>query len=153
MRRDLRQLVSLPSPLWELPTLSSPAQSFHVGGARQQLENTRSRRSRLAMIIDGETYACEGCIRGHRARNCQHNGELQSTEQIHRVIADRRPLDRPLQHIKAKGRPVSQCNHCRSERKNRSAHVKCQCGKRASEGGSGKQAPVWYGIAQLRPFC
>ncbi|OAQ95743.1 hypothetical protein LLEC1_04149 [Akanthomyces lecanii] len=71
------------------------------------------------MIIDGETYACEGCIRGHRSRSCQHN-------------------DRPLQHIKAKGRPVSQCNHCRSERKNRSAHVKCQCGKRASEGGSGK---------------
>ncbi|KAM3455783.1 hypothetical protein MY3296_002201 [Beauveria thailandica] len=69
------------------------------------------------MIIDGETYACEGCIRGHRTRNCQHS-------------------DRPLQHIKAKGRPVSQCNHCRSERKNRSAHVKCQCGKRASEGGS-----------------
>ncbi|OAA75709.1 Copper fist DNA binding domain protein [Akanthomyces lecanii RCEF 1005] len=72
------------------------------------------------MIIDGETYACESCIRGHRSRNCQHN-------------------DRPLQHIKAKGRPVSQCNHCRSERKNRSAHVKCQCGKRASEGGSGQK--------------
>ncbi|KAM3477743.1 hypothetical protein MY8738_006289 [Beauveria namnaoensis] len=89
------------------------------------------------MIIDGETYACEGCIRGHRTRNCQHS-------------------DRPLQHIKAKGRPVSQCNHCRSERKNRSAHVKCQCGKRASEGGSGgkckcatkkspKQAPTQLG--------
>ncbi|EGX94802.1 Copper fist DNA binding domain protein [Cordyceps militaris CM01] len=73
------------------------------------------------MIIDGETYACESCVRGHRTRTCQHN-------------------DRPLQHIKAKGRPVSQCNHCRSERKNRSAHVKCQCGKRASEGGSGTKS-------------
>ncbi|OAA72553.1 hypothetical protein ISF_01626 [Cordyceps fumosorosea ARSEF 2679] len=52
------------------------------------------------------------------------------------AVANHQPPDRPLQHIKAKGRPVSQCNHCRSERKNRSAHVKCQCGKRASEGGS-----------------
>ncbi|KAK8145305.1 hypothetical protein G3M48_004663 [Beauveria asiatica] len=99
------------------------------------------------MIIDGETYACEGCIRGHRTRNCQHSGKLPSRSD-NRAIAnanDHHHLDRPLQHIKAKGRPVSQCNHCRSERKNRSAHVKCQCGKRASEGGSGKQA-LYHGL-------
>lgn len=54
--------------------------------------------------------------------------------------------DRPLQHVKAKGRPVSQCNHCRSERKNRSAHVKCQCGKRASEGGSGTSLYLRDGV-------
>ncbi|KAJ6784770.1 hypothetical protein PWT90_05730 [Aphanocladium album] len=66
-------------------------------------------------------------------------------------IANHHSLDRPLQHIKAKGRPVSQCNHCRSERKNRSAHVKCQCGKRASEGGSGKgsNSQRW---ASIRPL-
>ncbi|KAJ6446857.1 copper fist DNA binding domain-containing protein [Purpureocillium lavendulum] len=67
------------------------------------------------MIINGETYACEACIRGHRTANCQHK-------------------DRPLQLIKKKGRPVSQCNHCRSMRQARSAHVKCECAKRAREG-------------------
>lgn len=40
-------------------------------------------------------------------------------------------IDRPLQLISKKGRPVSQCNHCRVQRKSRSAHVKCECGKRA----------------------
>jgi hypothetical protein len=39
-------------------------------------------------------------------------------------------LDRPLQHINKKGRPVSQCQHCRSMRKSRSAHTKCDCGEK-----------------------
>jgi hypothetical protein len=38
--------------------------------------------------------------------------------------------DRPLQHINKKGRPVSQCQHCRSLRKSRSAHTKCDCGEK-----------------------
>lgn len=38
--------------------------------------------------------------------------------------------DRPLTHINKKGRPVSQCNHCRGLRKSRAAHVKCDCGER-----------------------
>jgi hypothetical protein len=48
-------------------------------------------------------------VRGHRVSNCQHS-------------------DRPLQHINKKGRPVSQCTHCRTLRKSRSAHVRCDCG-------------------------
>lgn len=48
-------------------------------------------------------------MRGHRVSNCQH-------------------ADRPLQHINKKGRPVSQCTHCRTLRKSRSAHVRCDCG-------------------------
>jgi hypothetical protein len=36
--------------------------------------------------------------------------------------------DRPLTHINKKGRPVSQCPHCRGLRKARSSHVKCECG-------------------------
>ena len=36
--------------------------------------------------------------------------------------------DRALQHINKKGRPVSQCPHCRGLRKARSAHVQCECG-------------------------
>ncbi|KLU92176.1 hypothetical protein MAPG_11122 [Magnaporthiopsis poae ATCC 64411] len=64
------------------------------------------------MIIDGEKWACEACVRGHRVSNCQHS-------------------DRPLQHINKKGRPVSQCQHCRSMRKSRQSHVKCDCGEKS----------------------
>ncbi|KAK0628802.1 hypothetical protein B0T17DRAFT_588816 [Bombardia bombarda] len=63
------------------------------------------------MLIDGEKWACEACVRGHRVSNCQHN-------------------DRPLQHINKKGRPVSQCQHCRAMRKSRASHVKCDCGEK-----------------------
>ncbi|KAK8034677.1 Copper resistance protein CRF1 [Apiospora rasikravindrae] len=63
------------------------------------------------MLIDGEKWACEACVRGHRVSNCQH-------------------ADRPLQHINKKGRPVSQCQHCRAMRKSRASHVKCDCGEK-----------------------
>ncbi|KAM5385695.1 hypothetical protein ACJZ2D_000894 [Fusarium nematophilum] len=61
------------------------------------------------MILNGEKFACEACIRGHRVAQCQHS-------------------DRPLQQVGKKGRPVSQCNHCRTLRKSRSLHTKCKCG-------------------------
>ncbi|PGG96590.1 hypothetical protein GX51_07752 [Blastomyces parvus] len=63
------------------------------------------------MLINGEKWACEACIRGHRVSNCQH-------------------ADRPLSHINKKGRPVSQCPHCRSLRKSRTTHTKCECGEK-----------------------
>ncbi|KAL9604691.1 MAG: hypothetical protein Q9219_000411 [cf. Caloplaca sp. 3 TL-2023] len=63
------------------------------------------------MLIDGEKWACEACVRGHRVSNCQHS-------------------DRPLTHINKKGRPVSQCPHCRGLRKARASHVKCECGEK-----------------------
>ncbi|MCJ1375927.1 hypothetical protein MMC20_007165 [Loxospora ochrophaea] len=63
------------------------------------------------MLIEGEKYACDACVRGHRVSNCQHS-------------------DRPLTHINKKGRPVSQCPHCRGLRKSRSSHVKCECGEK-----------------------
>ncbi|KAH8776432.1 hypothetical protein F5883DRAFT_247585 [Diaporthe sp. PMI_573] len=66
------------------------------------------------MILDGEKWACESCVRGHRVSNCQH-------------------ADRPLQHINKKGRPVSQCSHCRNMRRSKSAHVKCDCGEKTSK--------------------
>lgn len=86
------------------------------------------------MLIKGEKYACEACVRGHRVSNCQHS-------------------DRPLQHINKKvytvhfycramltcltqGRPVSQCTHCRTLRKSRSAHVRCDCGEKAHNKGA-----------------
>ena len=37
-------------------------------------------------------------------------------------------LDRELTLVPKKGRPVTQCQHCRQERKKRSAHVSCDCG-------------------------
>lgn len=36
--------------------------------------------------------------------------------------------DRHLTHINKKGRPVSQCPHCRGLRKARASHVQCECG-------------------------
>ncbi|KAF9889403.1 hypothetical protein FE257_007304 [Aspergillus nanangensis] len=61
------------------------------------------------MLIDGEKWACEACVRGHRVSSCHHS-------------------DRPLTHINKKGRPVSQCAHCRGLRKSRTTHTKCDCG-------------------------
>ncbi|KAL9132716.1 MAG: hypothetical protein Q9175_006113 [Cornicularia normoerica] len=61
------------------------------------------------MLIDGEKWACEACVRGHRVSTCQHS-------------------DRQLTHINKKGRPVSQCPHCRGLRKARASHVQCECG-------------------------
>ncbi|KAJ5825650.1 hypothetical protein N7474_002788 [Penicillium riverlandense] len=63
------------------------------------------------MLIDGEKWACEACVRGHRVSSCHHS-------------------DRPLTHINKKGRPVSQCTHCRGLRKSRTTHVKCDCGEK-----------------------
>jgi hypothetical protein len=37
----------------------------------------------INMLIKGEKYACEACVRGHRVSNCRH-------------------ADRPLQHINKK---------------------------------------------------
>ena len=38
-----------------------------------------------------------------------------------------RLVDRELTLVPKKGRPVTQCQHCRQERKKRSAHVSCDC--------------------------
>ncbi|KAL3479918.1 hypothetical protein BJX99DRAFT_54340 [Aspergillus californicus] len=61
------------------------------------------------MLIEGEKWACEACVRGHRVSSCHHS-------------------DRPLTHINKKGRPVSQCTHCRGLRKSRTTHIRCECG-------------------------
>ncbi|KAL6230274.1 copper fist DNA binding domain-containing protein [Aspergillus navahoensis] len=45
------------------------------------------------MLIDGEKWACEACVRGHRTSTCKHH-------------------DRPLIHINRKGRPFSTCPIC-----------------------------------------
>lgn len=45
------------------------------------------------------------------------------------ALTDAIILDRELILVPKKGRPVTQCQHCRQERKKRSAHVKCECGE------------------------
>ncbi|TID20763.1 Copper fist DNA-binding protein [Venturia nashicola] len=63
------------------------------------------------MLRDGQKWACDSCIRGHRVSNCNHH-------------------DRELKMIAPKGRPVKQCEHCRSARKDKSHHAKCDCGSK-----------------------
>ncbi|KAI0365016.1 hypothetical protein BV20DRAFT_911623, partial [Pilatotrama ljubarskyi] len=60
------------------------------------------------VFVGDKKYACETCIKGHRSSSCKHT-------------------DRPLFEIKKKGRPVTQCEHCRELRKTRQIHVKCIC--------------------------
>ncbi|PYH89492.1 copper-fist-domain-containing protein [Aspergillus ellipticus CBS 707.79] len=45
------------------------------------------------MLIDGEKWACEACVRGHRVTTCKHH-------------------DRPLIRINRKGRPFATCPIC-----------------------------------------
>jgi len=62
------------------------------------------------ILIEGKKFACDTCIKGHRSSACKHT-------------------DRPLFEIQKKGRPITQCSHCRELRKTKQVHVKCQCGE------------------------
>ncbi|KAI0089586.1 hypothetical protein BDY19DRAFT_111371 [Irpex rosettiformis] len=64
--------------------------------------------------VGDKKYACETCIKGHRSSTCKHT-------------------DRPLFEIKKKGRPVTQCEHCRELRKTKQVHVKCMCGAKEQQ--------------------
>ncbi|GAA6022147.1 hypothetical protein JCM10207_000779 [Rhodosporidiobolus poonsookiae] len=66
------------------------------------------------VLIDGVKFACQSCIKGHRSSKCTHT-------------------TRPLQEIKKKGRPASQCAHCRELRKTKSVHARCDCAAREKE--------------------
>ncbi|WVQ95087.1 hypothetical protein IAU59_002181 [Kwoniella sp. CBS 9459] len=63
------------------------------------------------VLINDKKYACEKCIKGHRVTGCTHT-------------------DRPLYEVAKKGRPTTQCQHCKEKRKNSgsSVHTKCACG-------------------------
>ena len=70
------------------------------------------------------------CIKGHRSSACKHT-------------------DRPLFEIQKKGRPVTQCSHCRELRKTKQVHIKCNCGDvrpGKGESGSGKSPRTWCRI-------
>lgn len=60
------------------------------------------------IVINGEKWACERCIRGHRTSTCNHT-------------------DAQLMPIKRKGRPATQCRHCRELRAKYNVHTRCHC--------------------------
>lgn len=68
---------------------------------------TTSVRPLIILCFPFPSYS-ETCIKGHRSSSCKHT-------------------DRPLFEIKKKGRPITQCEHCRELRKTRQIHVKCVC--------------------------
>ncbi|OAJ36719.1 hypothetical protein BDEG_20863 [Batrachochytrium dendrobatidis JEL423] len=65
------------------------------------------------LLYDTLKFACQRCQSGHRSAVCVH-------------------LDRRVDEIKAKGRPVSQCGHCRAKRQRGvgHSHHRCLCGDR-----------------------
>lgn len=75
------------------------------------------------VLIDSIKYACATCIKGHRSSTCNHD-------------------TRPLIEIKKKGRPVTQCVHCRELRKTKQVHVKCLCEGRPEASGSAPRTVV-----------
>ncbi|CAD0046280.1 unnamed protein product, partial [Aureobasidium pullulans] len=68
---------------------------------------------------DGSKWACRTCLLGHRVSSCDHTGKSIPFS----LYTTAEPL-----RVQTEGRPISQCQHCRTERNGRSAHVKCECG-------------------------
>ncbi|KAJ3334287.1 hypothetical protein HDU93_008038 [Gonapodya sp. JEL0774] len=55
-------------------------------------------------------FSCSRCIAGHRSSSCEHTSSQ-------------------LVEIKSKGRPSTQCGHCKTRRSHAvGAHAKCVCG-------------------------
>lgn len=81
------------------------------------------------VLVDGVKYACQACIKGHRSSKCTHT-DRELTE-IKSAYLSLLPFDLAdlicRVHSTEKGRPTSQCNHCRELRKTRSVHGKCDC--------------------------
>ncbi|CED83035.1 Copper fist DNA-binding [Phaffia rhodozyma] len=68
----------------------------------------QSRYSLNSRVSHSRWCETQACIKGHRSSSCAHT-------------------DRPLFEIKKKGRPPTQCSHCRDLRKKKQVHVKCMC--------------------------
>ncbi|QRV84634.1 metal-binding regulatory protein cuf1 [Ceratobasidium sp. AG-Ba] len=74
------------------------------------------------IFVNDKKYACETCIKGHRSSSCQHT-------------------ERALFEIKKKGRPVTQCDHCRELRKTKQVHVRCSCDSKPDTSVAAPKAP------------
>ncbi|XDT20830.1 Copper-fist DNA-binding domain profile [Nakaseomyces glabratus] len=64
------------------------------------------------VVINGVKYACDSCIKSHKAAQCEHN-------------------DRPLKILKPRGRPPTTCDHCKDMRKTKNVNPSgsCNCSK------------------------
>ena len=62
----------------------------------------------MAIVVNGKKYACNSCIKGHRSGKCNHK-------------------NRELLELQPKGRPKTQCAHCRELRIVKKIHIKCLC--------------------------
>ncbi|KAJ9096631.1 hypothetical protein QFC20_006394 [Naganishia adeliensis] len=80
------------------------------------------------VLINDKKYACATCIKGHRSSSCTHN-------------------ERPLFEVKRKGRPVTQCQHCRQARRDKALHVKCECAAPAPT----EPKPLLQATSEARP--
>ncbi|KAH7925334.1 copper-fist-domain-containing protein, partial [Leucogyrophana mollusca] len=85
------------------------------------------------VLVSDKKYACETCIKGHRSSACKHT-------------------DRPLFEIKKKGRPVTQCEHCRELRKTKQVHVKCLCGLQEQGPGTSDPDSGKHGVPATAAF-
>ena len=107
---------------WYVTPKSTHSRHLHCRCPDHQQQKIRVVYSFLTVSLPCLIYTyppSETCIKGHRSSSCKHT-------------------DRPLFEIKKKGRPVTQCEHCRELRKTKQVHVKCICESKA-EPSSSKQ--------------
>ncbi|KAG9325083.1 hypothetical protein KVV02_008555 [Mortierella alpina] len=72
------------------------------------------------VFLNGQKFACATCIKGHRSTTCNHGYPYFYIGIV---------SERPLHEIKKKGRPSTQCPHCKELRKAKQVHVRCICGR------------------------
>uniref|UniRef100_A0A0W0F0Y9 Copper-fist domain-containing protein n=1 Tax=Moniliophthora roreri TaxID=221103 RepID=A0A0W0F0Y9_MONRR len=112
------------NPWYSTRSPEAKHRTFRVGGKNLKgLVYSRTEKRRCKVLISDKKYACETCIKGHRSSSCKHT-------------------DRPLFEIKKKGRPITQCEHCRELRKTKQVHVKCVCIKSETSSKAIRSLPV-----------
>lgn len=89
------------------------------------------------VLVDGVKYACQQCIKGHRSSKCTHTTRpLVEIKSPPLSSSQTNPPGLTVLALVEKGRPTSQCAHCRELRKTKSVHARCDCAAREAERGS-----------------
>ncbi|CAG8539340.1 6265_t:CDS:10 [Diversispora eburnea] len=100
-----------------------PTTSFQVRNKIRSQPYNNSNRQYVPLAMQAAMVAERDAARQnkarHRSTSCNHH-------------------DRQLFLIKKKGRPITQCAHCRELRKTRKVHVKCNCHEKQTTGGGGR---------------
>lgn len=79
--------------------------------------------------------ACVTCIQGHRASTCKHQDGSKG----------------PLQVVKRRGRPLSQCATCREKRQRTGRHTRCDCKAKQASDDKKKEAATPVSTRGLDP--